>query len=51
MRNLGIQPPASITVQLQDNNVTTSSTTVNGNAGNGGTVTTVNRQYRQHQPE
>ncbi len=40
MRNLGIQPPASISVQLQDNNVTTSSTTVNGNAGNGGTATT-----------
>jgi general secretion pathway protein D len=40
MRNLGIQPPASVTVQLQDNNVTTSSTTVNGNAGNGGTATT-----------
>jgi general secretion pathway protein D len=39
MRNLGIQPPASVTVQLQDNNVSTSSTTVNGNAGNGGTVT------------
>jgi general secretion pathway protein D len=39
MRNLGIQPPASVTVQLQDNNTTTSSTTVNGNAGNGGTVT------------
>ena len=40
MRNLGIQPPGSITVQLQDNNVTTTSTTVNGNAGNGGTATT-----------
>ena len=39
LRNLGIQPPASVTVQLQDNNVSTSSTTVNGNAGNGGTVT------------
>ncbi len=42
MRNLGIQPPGSISVQLQDNNVTTSSTTVNGNAGNGGTVTSTN---------
>ena len=40
MRNLGINPPASVSVQLQDNNVTTSSTTVNGNAGNGGTATT-----------
>src|ERR1035438_9961779 len=40
MRNLGIQPPGSVTVQLQDNNTTTSSTTVNGNAGNGGTATT-----------
>src|ERR1022692_3746513 len=40
MRNLGIQPPGSVTVQLQDNNTTTSSTTVNGNAGNGGTGTT-----------
>ncbi|MGB7554700.1 MAG: type II and III secretion system protein, partial [Candidatus Korobacteraceae bacterium] len=42
MRNLGIQPPGSVSVQLQDNNVTTSSTTVNGNAGNGGTVTSTN---------
>ncbi len=40
MRNLGIQPPASVTVQLQDNNVNTTSTTVAGNAGNGGTATT-----------
>ena len=40
MRNLGIQPPGSVTVQLQDNNVTTSSTTVNGNGGGGGTATT-----------
>ncbi len=39
LRNLGIQPPASVTVQLQDNNTSTSSTTVNTNAGNGGTVT------------
>ncbi len=42
MRNLGIQPPASVTVQLQNNSTTTSSTTVNGNAGNGGTVTQSN---------
>jgi general secretion pathway protein D len=40
MRNLGIQPPASISVQLQQNVPTTSSTTVAGNAGNGGTATT-----------
>ncbi len=40
LRNLGIQPPASVTVQLQDNNTSTTSTTVNGNAGNGGTATT-----------
>src|SRR5450631_922331 len=40
MRNLGIQPPASVTVQLQANNTTTTTTTVNGNAGNGGTATT-----------
>jgi general secretion pathway protein D len=42
MRNLGIQPPGSVTVQLQDNNVSTTSTTVAGNAGNGGTATTTN---------
>jgi len=40
LRNLGIQPPASVTVQLQSNNTTTTTTTVNGNAGNGGTATT-----------
>ncbi len=40
MRDLGINPPGSVSVQLQDNNVTSSSTTVNGNAGNGGTATT-----------
>ena len=42
MRNLGIQPPGSVSVQLQDNNTTSSTTTVNGNNGNGGTVTTTN---------
>jgi general secretion pathway protein D len=42
LRNLGIQPPGSITVQLQQNASTTSSTTVQGNAGNGGTVTSTN---------
>ncbi len=39
LRNLGIQPPASVSVQLQDNNTTSTSTTVNGNNGNGGTIT------------
>jgi general secretion pathway protein D len=39
MRDLGINPPGSVTVQLQDNNTTTTSTTVSGNAGNGGTAT------------
>ena len=39
LRNLGIQPPGSITVQLQENIANTSSTTVQGNSGVGGTVT------------
>jgi general secretion pathway protein D len=38
LRNLGIQPPASVTVQLQESPGTTTTTTVTGNAGNGGTV-------------
>jgi general secretion pathway protein D len=40
MRDLGINPPGSVSVQLQDNNTTTSTTTVNGNSGVGGTGTT-----------
>src|SRR5450759_4807853 len=40
LHDLGIHPPASVTVQLQDNNTTTSTTTVNGNGGTGGTGTT-----------
>jgi general secretion pathway protein D len=40
LRNLGINPPGSVTVQLQPNNTTTTTTTVTGNAGNGGTATT-----------
>src|SRR5271157_1077002 len=40
MRNLGIQPPASVTVNIQEAPGTTSSTTVSGNAGTGGTATT-----------
>jgi len=41
MRNLGIQPPASVSVNFQESNATTTSTsTVNGNSGIGGTVTT-----------
>ena len=42
MTNLGITPPASVSVQLQNNATTgtTSSTTVAGNSGVGGTATT-----------
>jgi general secretion pathway protein D len=41
MRNLGISPPTSVTVSLQQSTPTTSTTTtVTGNAGNGGTATT-----------
>ncbi len=40
MRNLGINPPTSVTVQLQQNTGTTSTTTVAGNSGVGGTATT-----------
>ncbi len=40
MRNLGINPPTSVTVQLQQNTGTTTSTTVTGNSGAGGTATT-----------
>src|SRR5271165_1987123 len=40
MRNLGIQPPASVTVNIQEAQGNTASTTVSGNAGNGGTATT-----------
>ncbi len=40
MRNLGINPPTSVTVQLQENTGTTTSTTVTGNSGVGGTATT-----------
>jgi len=40
LRNLGIQPPASVTVNFQESPGTTTTTTVTGNAGNGGTVST-----------
>ena len=40
MHNLGINPPTSVTVALQNN--VTSTTTGQGNAGNGGTVTQSN---------
>ncbi len=40
MRNLGINPPTSVSVSLQQSTPTTSTTTVAGNAGNGGTATT-----------
>ena len=40
MRNLGINPPTSVTVALQNN--VTSTTTGQGNAGNGGTITQSN---------
>jgi general secretion pathway protein D len=40
MRNLGIQPPASVSVNFQESNATTSSTsTANTNSGNGVSVT------------
>jgi general secretion pathway protein D len=44
LRNLGINPPTSVSVQLQENQGTTTSTTVTGNAGNGGTATTTTGQ-------
>lgn len=40
MRNLGINPPTSVSVSLQQSTPTTSTTSVTGNAGNGGTATT-----------
>ncbi len=40
MRNLGISPPTSVSVSLQQSNATTSSTSVTGPAGNTGTATT-----------
>ena len=40
MRNLGINPPTSVSIALQQSTPTTSTTTVTGNAGNGGTATT-----------
>ena len=42
LRNLGINPPTSVTVQLQESNATTTQTNVNGNNGNGGTITQSN---------
>jgi general secretion pathway protein D len=42
LRNLGINPPTSVSVQLQESNSTTTSTSVNGNNGNGGTITQSN---------
>ena len=40
LRNLGINPPTSVSVALQQSTGTTTSTTVNGNSGAGGTATT-----------
>jgi general secretion pathway protein D len=40
MRDLGINPPGSVSVQLQDNNVTTTSTTTTGTTGTTTTPTT-----------
>jgi len=40
LRNLGINPPTSVSIVVQESPGTTTTTTVNGNAGNGGTVTT-----------
>ncbi len=39
LRNLGINPPTSVTVNVQESNANSTTTTVNTNAGNGGTVT------------
>ena len=36
LRNLGINPPTSVSVSLQQSNATTSTTSVTGTAGNGG---------------
>ena len=40
MRNLGINPPTSVAVSLQQSNATTSSTSVTGTAGNTASATT-----------
>ncbi|MGB8772360.1 MAG: cohesin domain-containing protein [Candidatus Korobacteraceae bacterium] len=40
MRNLGIQPPGSVSVQLQENTGTTTTTTASTASGAGGTATT-----------
>ncbi|MGA3053103.1 MAG: cohesin domain-containing protein [Candidatus Korobacteraceae bacterium] len=40
MRDLGINPPGSVSVQLQDNNVSTTSTTTTGTTGTTTTPTT-----------
>ncbi len=39
LRNLGINPPTSVSIQVQESNANSTTTTVNTNAGNGGTVT------------
>ncbi len=40
LRNLGINPPASVSIAVQESPGTTTTTSVTGNAGNGGTATT-----------
>jgi len=40
LRNLGINPPTSVSIVVQESPGTTTTTTINGNAGNGGTVST-----------
>jgi len=40
LRNLGINPPTNVSITVQESPGTTTSTTVNGNSGVGGTVTT-----------
>jgi len=40
LRNLGINPPASVSISVQESPGTTTTTSVTGNAGNGGTATT-----------
>ena len=39
LRNLGINPPTSVSIVVQESPGTTTTTTVNGNSGNGGTIT------------
>jgi general secretion pathway protein D len=42
LRNLGISPPTSVTVQLQQSNATSSTTSVSGSGGNSASASTSN---------